>query len=35
MTNRLNEEALMTLIIAFTHMPKAIEVTNYEYGDRC
>jgi hypothetical protein len=33
MTNKLDKEALMTLKIAFSYMPKAIEVTKYEYGD--
>lgn len=30
----MNEEALQALKVAFTYMPKAIEVTKYEYGDR-
>jgi hypothetical protein len=30
----MNEAALQALKIAFTYMPKAIEVTKYEYGDR-
>ena len=30
----MNESALEALKIAFTYMPKAIEVTKYEYGDR-
>jgi hypothetical protein len=34
MTNTLDKEALMVLKIAFSYMPKAIEVTKYEYGDR-
>ena len=34
MTNKLDKEALMALKIAFIYMPKAIEVTKYEYGDR-
>lgn len=34
MTDKLNEDALMALKIAFSYMPKAIEVTKYEYGDR-
>jgi hypothetical protein len=34
MTNTLDKEALMALKIAFSYMPKAIEVTKYEYGDR-
>ena len=28
------ETALQALKIAFTYMPKAIEVTRYDYGDR-
>lgn len=34
MSDKLNEEALMALKIAFTYMPKAIEVNKYEYGER-
>ncbi|GAC20197.1 hypothetical protein [Paraglaciecola arctica] len=34
MTDKLNTDALMALKIAFSYMPKAIEVTKYEYGDR-
>jgi hypothetical protein len=34
MTEKINENALLALKIAFTYMPKAIEVTKYEYGDR-
>jgi hypothetical protein len=34
MTNTLDKEALMVLKIAFSYMPKAIEVTKYEYSDR-
>lgn len=33
MTDKLNTDALMALKIAFSYMPKAIEVTKYEYGD--
>ncbi|WP_438862697.1 penicillin-binding protein [Neptunicella sp.] len=33
MSDKLNDEALMALKIAFSYMPKAIEVTKYEYGD--
>ena len=33
MTDKINEEALLALKIAFSYMPKAIEVTKYEYGD--
>ncbi len=34
MSEKINDEALMALKIAFSYMPKAIEVTRYEYGDR-
>ncbi|MBU3004105.1 penicillin-binding protein [Paraglaciecola arctica] len=34
MTEKLDGDALMSLKIAFSYMPKAIEVTKYEYGDR-
>ena len=34
MTDKINEEALLALKIAFSYMPKAIEVTKYEYGER-
>ncbi|WP_293747169.1 penicillin-binding protein [uncultured Paraglaciecola sp.] len=34
MNDKLNNDALMALKIAFSYMPKAIEVTKYEYGDR-
>tara|TARA_R110001583_G_scaffold37294_2_gene121754 strand:- start:8957 stop:9178 length:222 start_codon:yes stop_codon:yes gene_type:complete len=34
MSDKMNEAALQALKIAFTYMPKAIEVTKYEYGDR-
>jgi len=34
MSKKINEEALHALKIAFTYMPKAIEVTKYEYGER-
>ena len=34
MSEKLSEAALTALKIAFTYMPKAIEVTKYEYGDR-
>jgi len=33
-TDKINEEVLQALKIAFTYMPKAIEVNKYEYGDR-
>lgn len=34
MTEKLNKDALMALKIAFSYMPKTIEVTKYEYGAR-
>ncbi|MGI1679447.1 MAG: penicillin-binding protein [Cellvibrionaceae bacterium] len=34
MTGKMNKTDLEALKIAFTYMPKAIEVTKYEYGDR-
>jgi hypothetical protein len=34
MSEKMNDEALDALKIAFSYMPKAIEVTKYEYGDR-
>lgn len=34
MSTKIDDDALMALKIAFTYMPKAIEVTKYEYGDR-
>ncbi|MBN0986566.1 hypothetical protein [Amphritea pacifica] len=34
MSEKMDEDALKALKIAFTYMPKAIEVTQYEYGDR-
>ena len=34
MSLKMNDDALMALKIAFTYMPKAIEVTKYEYGER-
>ena len=34
MTDKINTDALDALKIAFTYMPKAIEVNKYEYGDR-
>ena len=34
MTDTMSEPALQALKIAFTYMPKAIEVTKHEYGDR-
>lgn len=34
MSEKINDAALDALKIAFTYMPKAIEVTKYEYGDR-
>jgi beta-lactamase class A len=34
MSEKLDDTALQALKIAFSYMPKAIEVTKYEYGDR-
>ena len=34
MNEKINDAALQALKIAFCYMPKAIEVTKYEYGDR-
>jgi hypothetical protein len=34
MSEKINESALNALKIAFTFMPKSIEVTKYEYGER-
>ena len=34
MSEKINEAALTALKIAFSYMPKSIEVTQYEYGDR-
>jgi hypothetical protein len=33
MSEKTNEASLNALKIAFTYMPKSIEVTKYEYGD--
>ncbi|MFQ3197473.1 MAG: hypothetical protein ACI8R9_000733 [Paraglaciecola sp.] len=33
MSEKMNEDALQALKIAFSYMPKAIEVNKYEYGD--
>ena len=33
MSEKMSESALNALKIAFTYMPKSIEVTKYEYGD--
>jgi hypothetical protein len=32
-SDKMSESALNALKIAFTYMPKSIEVTKYEYGD--
>jgi len=32
--SKIDEDALQALKIAFSYMPKAIEVNKYEYGDR-
>lgn len=34
MSEKMDDSALRALKIAFSYMPKAIEVTKYEYGDR-
>jgi len=34
MSETIDEKALMALKIAFSYMPKAIEVNKYDYGDR-
>jgi len=33
MNEKINQSALNALKIAFTYMPKAIEVTKFDYGD--
>ena len=33
MSDKLSDNALNALKIAFSYMPNAIEVTQYEYGD--
>lgn len=34
MSSKLDDDSLEALKIAFSYMPKAIEVTRFEYGDR-
>ncbi|MFW1678044.1 hypothetical protein ACFVYJ_09705 [Pontibacter sp. JAM-7] len=34
MSEKINQSSLNALKIAFTYMPKSIEVTKFEYGDR-
>lgn len=34
MIEKIDDDALQALKIAFTYMPKAIEVNKFEYGDR-
>ncbi len=34
MSEKINEAALQALKVAFSYMPKPIEVNKYEYGDR-
>ena len=34
MSAKMNKSELEALKIAFTYMPRGIEVTKYEYGDR-
>jgi hypothetical protein len=33
MSDKMSDDALQALKIAFTYMPKAIEVNRYEHGD--
>lgn len=33
MSEKINQSSLNALKIAFTYMPRTIEVTKYEYGD--
>ncbi len=33
MNDKISDEALQALKIAFTYMPRAIEVTKFDYGD--
>jgi hypothetical protein len=35
MSEKINQSTIDALKIAFTYMPQSIEVTKYEYGDRC
>jgi hypothetical protein len=35
MSEKISQSAIDALKIAFTYMPQSIEVTKYEYGDRC
>ena len=35
MSEKINQPTIDALKIAFTYMPQSIEVTKYEYGDRC
>ena len=35
MTDKLDDDSLQALKIAFSYMPKAIDVNSFEYGDRC
>lgn len=34
MSEKINQSSLNALKIAFTYMPRSIEVTKFEYGDR-
>jgi len=34
LTDKLDKESLVALKIAFSYMPKAMDVNSYEYGDR-
>jgi hypothetical protein len=35
MTDKLDDDALHALKIAFSYMPKVVDVNSFEYGDRC
>lgn len=35
MSEKISQSTMKALKIAFTYMPRSIEVTQYEYGDRC
>ncbi len=34
MADKLDDDSLQALKVAFSYMPKAIDVNSYEYGDR-
>ncbi|MEH6556989.1 MAG: penicillin-binding protein [Oceanicoccus sp.] len=35
MSEKISQSSLNALKIAFTYMPRSIEVTKFEYGDSC